>query len=512
MTLTGRRSLTGYSARTSVPASPRYAPSQAPAWPLRFSGRRLSELPSRVAAGLVIVVVGLAVLLVAIANSIVVLAIPAAVGAAAVSARRPAAVALTVFFLSGLVGTVTAFTPLPVSGFVDLLLLGLWLGVVATYLTGRAERRAWLWPALIAPGLYLGITAFEVLLTHPISLGIQAFRAAAWYMAGFVLVALAPWKEGTHMRIARGAALIGVLVGAYCTYRWIAGASAKETLAAKQAQPGVPTELQLRFFGSFLSANQLAGWAATMIPFCLAMCICWRGRWRLTAAAAIPLLAIPLLASTVRTGALAAAAGVLVVLLLSLAIGRARGRLAATLVAVLATAVIGAAAYDLTVAGSGKQSTRFANILSPGNDTAYSLRQERWSQAWDDIQQHPWGHGLGTSGGAAAHNPNGPVITPYIDSSYLVVGLQQGLMIMLLYAFALVSLLAALARRASLIPDMGRTFLAIGACGTLIALIVLFYAGTYAEGAYIAGAWLIVGLGVAQVTVRSARPAPRPLP
>jgi hypothetical protein len=36
---------------------------------------------------------------------------------------------------------------------------------------------------------------------------------------------------------------------------------------------------------------------------------------------------------------------------------------------------------------------------------------------------------------------------------------------------------------------------------------VLFYAGTYAEGAYIAGAWMIVGLGVAQITVRSPRSA-----
>jgi hypothetical protein len=512
MMLTGGRPSTGYPARSSVPASPRYAPSQAPAWSLRPRGHRISELPARIAAGIVVVIVGLTILLIAIADSIVVLAIPATVGAAALAVRRPAAVALTVFFLSGFVGTINAFTPIPASGLVDLLLLALWLGVVATYLTGRAERRAWLWPALIAPGLYLGITAFEVLLTHPISQGIQAFRAASWYMAGFILVAIAPWSERTQARIARGAAVLGVLVGAYCTYRWIAGASAKETLAAKQAQPGVPTALQLRFFGSFLSANQLAGWTATMIPFCLAMSICWHGRWRLVAAAAIPLLAIPLLASTIRTGALAAAAGVLVVLVLALAIREARGRLAATLVAVLATAVIAGAAYDLTVAGSGKQSTRFANILAPGNDVAYNLRQDRWSQAWDDIQQHPWGHGLGTSGGAAAHNPNGPVITPYIDSSYLVVGLQQGLMIMLLYVFALVSLLVALARRASLIPDVGRTFLAIGACGTLIAMIVLFYAGTYAEGAYIAGAWLIVGLGVAQVTVRSPRSVPRSPP
>jgi O-antigen ligase/polysaccharide polymerase Wzy-like membrane protein len=476
-------------------------------WQLGLQGRRLAELRSHALPALAVAIAGIAILLLAIRSSILVLAIPALVVAAVVAARRPAAVTLTVFVISGFVGSITAFTPAPVTSLVDFLLLALWLGVAGTYLTGRAERRAWLWPALIAPGIYLGITAFEVLLTHPISLGLQGFRAASWYMAAFILVAIAPWPERTQVRIARGATAIAVLVGAYCTYRWLAGSSVKETLAAKHAQFRVPTALQLRFFGSFLSANQLAGWTASMIPFCLAMAISWRGRWRLVAAAAIPLLSIPLLASTIRTGALAAAAGVVVVLGLALAVRQARGRLGAVLVALLAAGIVAAGAYDLTVAGSGKQTTRFANILSPGNDPAYELRQQRWSQAWDDIQEHPWGHGLGTSGGAAADNPNGPVITPYIDSSYLVVGLQQGLVIMLLYAFALVALLIALARRASLVADAGKAFLVIGACGTLAAMIVLFYAGTYAEGAYIAGAWMIVGLGVAQITVRSPRSA-----
>jgi hypothetical protein len=97
------------------------------------------------------------------------------------------------------------------------------------------------------------------------------------------------------------------------------------------------------------------------------------------------------------------------------------------------------------------------------------------------------------------------VITQFVDSSYLVVGLQQGLMIMLLYVFALVALLIALARRTSLIMDTNRAFLAIGASGTLAAMLVLFYAGNYSEGAQISAAWLIVGLGVAQVTVRGPR-------
>jgi hypothetical protein len=468
-------------------------------------GRRAGKIPALVLGGLVVVIAAIGLLVLATDNSIVLVALPAIVLVGVLAAKRPVAVTLTVFFISGAVGTIGAFTPLPVTGFVDFLLLGLWLGAVGTYLTGRAERRPWLWPALLAPGLYLGITAFEVMLTHPVSLGLQAFRASSWYLAAFLLVALAPWSERTHIRIARGIALVGVVIGAYCCYRYAVGPSAKETLASRHAQPGIPPSVQARFFGSFLSANQLGGWTAAMIPFCLAAAISWRGRWRLVAALAIPLLATALLASTIRTGAVAAAAGSAVVLLLVLLSRGTRARIATALVAVLAAAVVGAGAYDLTVAGSGKQSTRFANLLSPGQDVAYTLRQERWSEAWADIQDHPWGHGLGTSGGAAAKNPAGPVITPYIDSSYLVVGLQQGLAIMLLYVFALLSLLVALARRSNLIGDTRRASLAIGACGTLVALIILFYAGLYGEGAYIAGAWIIVGLGVAQVTVRTVR-------
>lgn len=464
---------------------------------------RAADLRPLILPALAATAAGAILLHFALGQSIVVLAIPAAIAGAVLTARRPAVATLAVFFLSGAIGTLTAFTPLPVTKLVDLLLLAMWLGVAGTYLTGRTARRAWLWPALIAPGLYLAVTAVEVLLTSPLSVGITAFRAASWYMAAFVLVALAPWSERTHARIARGIAVAALLVGAYCCYRWLAGSSTKETIAARQAQPGVPPSVQARFFGSFLSANQLAGWAGTMIPFCMAAAISWRGRWRLFATLAIPALAIPLLASTVRTGALAAGAGVAVVIMLALMSRGTRGRIAAALVALLAAGIIGAGAYDLTVAGSGEQSTRFANILSPEHDVAYTKRQERWSEAWTDIQNHPWGHGLGTSGGAAAQTASGPVITQYIDNSYLVVGLQQGLPIMLLYIFALVSLLVALARRSNLIGDPQRASLAIGACGTLVALMVLFYAGAYSEGAYVAGAWLIVGLGVAQVTVRA---------
>jgi O-antigen ligase len=224
------------------------------------------------------------------------------------------------------------------------------------------------------------------------------------------------------------------------------------------------------------------------------------------ACAAIPVLVVGLYASTVRSGLIAVGVGAAVVIVLLLMTPGARGRKGMAVAAVLAVVAIGVGAYEITVVGNPKQEERFSNLLSPGDDEAWSDRLTRWAVAWDDIQQHPWGHGLGTSGGGAAHNPHGPVVTKQLDSSYLKIGLEQGLPIMLLYAFGLVSLLIALARRASLMRDPQSATLAIGACGTLATMVVLFFASLYNEGTYISGAWLIVGLGVAQVTVRSYDP------
>jgi hypothetical protein len=60
---------------------------------------------------------------------------------------------------------------------------------------------------------------------------------------------------------------------------------------------------------------------------------------------------------------------------------------------------------------------------------------------------------------------------------------------------------ATLGRRAIDAPDRTGAALGIGACGTLAAAMVMFYAGFYIENLQILMAWLLLGLGVAQFSV-----------
>jgi O-Antigen ligase len=429
---------------------------------------------------------------------------------------RPAAAVVGVVFLSGAIGSLEAFTPLSVTHFVHLLLVVLWLGVIGLYLSGRALRLPRLWLPLVPLVAYVALTAFEIPFTQPIKLGLDSFRAVAWYMAAVPLIALAPWRRATHLRIARGFVAVAVIIGAYCMVRWLVGPAASETAVARVAQPGLPPSVTARFFGSFESANELAAWGASLIPFCFALALVWRGRWRLACMAATASLALAVVASSVRTGTVAAVAGILVTLLLFYLSRASRTRLATGVWATALVAVIGIGSYSLAVEGSSEQVSRFSNILHPAQDKGYSDRVMRWQAAIRDMNHNPWGHGLGTAGGVAAEeNPFGPVVTPYLDSSYLKVGLEQGYAVMVLYALAMLVLLVGLARGSLGVGDPEQAALIIGGAGTLTALMVLFYAGLYSQGTPVVASWLIVGLGAAQLTLRperSAQPWPRRVP
>ncbi|MGH2954135.1 MAG: O-antigen ligase family protein [Solirubrobacterales bacterium] len=437
---------------------------------------------------------------------LIAIAIPAVALGAIACVRRPVAAILTVFVLSGLINTVAAFTPIPPNPLVDYVLLGLWVGVAGIYLSGGSPRVFWLWPALLAPLLYLVVTLFGVLLVDPFSDGFDAFRAAAWYMAAMVLVAVAPLSREMHLQIARGIAVVGLIIGLYLFYRWQVGPSGSENLAAAAAQP--QRALQQRFFGSFLSPFQLAQWTATLIPFLLALGLAWRGKWRLIAFAGIALLATALLASDVRTAVISVAAGLIVVLAMYLAAPAFPGRLAIGMATLLGVVVFAAAGYALTVGSSDVRTERYARILNPTEDEAYTDRLLTWEIALDEMAEEPWGHGLGTAGGAAEKTEAGiefgAVASEHLDSSYIKVGLEQGFAVMLLFAAGMIGLLVGMGARALRIHDPERAALVIGGAGALAALIPLFYAGLYSEGMPVVAAWLLVGLGVAQATLRPA--------
>lgn len=478
-----------------VPAPPRYGDGQA----------------AVVIGGLV--VVGTALIAVAFTRPALALAVPFLMVGGFACWRRPAAALTAVFLLTGMVGTLSSLTPIPAVPITEYLLACLWLGAIGTFAVGRRRAPLWLWPGLIAPGLYIGLTVLSIPLTDSLGNAIEGFRLSIWYMAAFLLVAIAPWPAGTTQKMAKGLLAVTVVVGAYCTFRYFVGASAGEDAFARATAADTPASVGLRFFGSFLSANQLAAWMAAVIPVQLALLLGWKGGWRLVAFVGLGLCAFCVLASDVRVGTLAAAGGCGVVIgIYAFARSFPETRIAHALAAVFAVCAFGFIGYSLTVAKDPESVERFENILNPSSDYAYQVRQNYWAAAWDTIEEHPFGSGLGTSGAIGTKkSERGPAAGLYnIDSSFLKIALEQGLPVMIFFAASMIALFFSLAWRAITITDRKRATLGIGACGTLFALMTLLYAGLYIENVAALMAWLLIGMGAAQFTRLDDEPAEQP--
>ncbi len=187
------------------------------------------------------------------------LAAPLFVVAATVCLRWPAEGLIGVLALTGFSGSVSAFTDISAAPVADLILLGLWAAVIWGHLAGGGRGTAWLWPGVVACGLYLGLTMIEILAAPDPELALSSFRIGAWYMLAMLLVAYAPWPPRTYLRIARGAVLVALAVGSYAVLRKLIGsAAAEQANAIEILSPGAKEEL--RFFGSLVSAQALAAW------------------------------------------------------------------------------------------------------------------------------------------------------------------------------------------------------------------------------------------------------------
>lgn len=429
------------------------------------------------------------------------LAAPALVVSAVVCSRYPAEAVVTVFLLTGTYGSLTAFTPVPVGGAIDALLAGLWLGAIWGYLLGADRRPVWLWPGILAVAAYVALTAFEVLSAGDREAALYSFRASAWYIAAFLLTALAPWPEGTRMRIAKGVVLTAILIGAYAAMRFFVGpSSAEQELALERTGNPDFTE----FVGSFTSNKELAAWSSEVIPFCLALAIAFGGRWRLVAVAGCALLGLALVGADTRLQLVAVAGGVAVVLgLHQFARGLAGRRLGTTALATAAVVVIGLAAFGLATGFSEESQDRYLSLLEPRQENSVQARLHTWETVLDDVDEQPWGRGLGTTGVVQQRFGRFATIgAQSLDSGYLKVGLEQGLAVMVFFTLAMLALLYGLGRRSLTAPGRERAALAIGSAGALTSLLILAAGGVFIDGFTALAVWVMVGLGAAQFSWR----------
>ena len=438
--------------------------------------------------------------------------VPAAILAGAVAASRaPVATALTVAAITGAYGGVEAYTSIKHGVAVDFLLLSLWLAAAWSLARGGQPARAWIWPGVIGIGAYLLLTLLSVGFADDTTAALRSFRSSGWYAMSFLLVAYAPWPPGGLKRLTRGLLVVALAVSAYALLRWQIGASPEETELAARTSYTNYLDGELGVVGSFTSRKELAAWGALVLPLCVSYALAMRDGWRAVAGAAAIACAGAVFVTEVRVGLVAALLGVAVTLiLLQLAPGLPGARLGIGAVGLIAAVVVGAGAFALTTSGDETSRQRFENILTPENDPSVQARLFKWRTAVKEIDERPFGHGLGTAG--IAQIRDGRFLNTAsldLDSGYLKVAYEQGLFLAVLYALAIAALLVGLVLR--VLSTQARTGVALGAagCGALTALLVLMAAGTYQEGLPALAAWLVVGLGVSQFSRVTPTAQPR---
>lgn len=416
--------------------------------------------------------------------------------------RYPAAAIVAVFVLTASYGSLDAFLSFPVGETVDLLLAALWLGVVWSFAVRRPRRSLWLWPGVVAVSIYLILTMTEVLWASSISIGLHSFRASSWYIMAFLLIGFAGLRQTTNDRITRGLVVVAMLVGAYAILRLIVGPAGPEReLAEVSTHTNFVTadEEDIGLVGSLTSRHELSAWVGLAIPFCFALALAWRGRRRLLAVTAAGACTAAMLGTEVRVALVAAVVGTAVALALYQAARAFRGlHLGTTAVALGGALAVGAVVFSLTV-GPTDRAERYSAIFDPSEDAAYRDRVDKWRMAIREIETHPFGHGAGTAGRVQERYGRQVTIASYdIDNSYLKVAYEQGWFVMVLFVAALLLLLIGLARRAVLTLEEARAGPAIGACGVLAGLLVLFMAGVYIEGLPALAGWVMIGVGFSQ--------------
>ena len=423
--------------------------------------------------------------------------------AAIAAARFPASCVTAVALLSGAYGSLTAFSGFAVGPAADLILGGLWVSVLWRLATGERPRW-WVPPAMMAIVAYLCLTAIEISFAASGTIGVQSFRASAWYLAAGVLVAYAPWSQATRRRMVNGVLAVAVVVGAYALYRWVVGAAPEEAQLAKVSSYTNTLDGQLGLVGSFTSRHELGGWCAIATPFAFALALTLRGRWRVVAILAAAVCTFALIASETRAALVAVVPALALILLLyQFSRGFPGLHLGATVAAAVAILGIGALQFTGATGDSTRAKSHFQLILTPKQDPAYKRRMYKWNTALADISRHPLGKGLGTAGRVQQKYGRFLNVASYnVDNSYLKMALEQGFWVMAFFIAALVALLFSLCRRALLEPDRERAGIAIGGAAALLSMGLLMIFAVYIEGLPALFAWLLVGLGVGAVATR----------
>ncbi len=439
------------------------------------------------------------------------LALPIAIFMGLLVAKRPAAATVAIVLLSAAAGSLQAFIGFEPFTLIDLILAGIWLVFLARLVLGRPYAFVF-WPAVAGALLFVTIAVVNLLIAENDAVAWIGFRTTIWYMLGFVALAYIGWSRDTYRRIALGLVAVTTLIAGYAVLRWVIGPAGAERDLAVITSSAInvdPIDKHLRTVGSFLTGHQLAFWAGFMAPFCIAVGLWLTGRFRAAAFAAAGLAALALIASEAR-GPLPGMVAGLVAVMLIYQVSRAypgfkAGMLVATLLGLVSVAIAAIAISS----SDPEEFGRYSRILNPETESSYVQRQLKWEQVIDAIDEQPFGHGLGSggSGQSLAGTSISEISAVNIDSTYLMIAFEQGIPVLVVFVLANLGLILSLAVAAARTPSREAAALGMGACGTLVSMLVSFYSGLYIESLPVISGWLVVGLGLSYFVAR--QPTPR---
>lgn len=431
--------------------------------------------------------------------------------AAAFALRWPMPTLVGALFLSGTYNTIRLYTPIETGPTMDLVLAAAWLALAYAYLTGRERPPRAMSPVFFLSGLFLAATLVQALVAEDLTRSLFAFRASAWLMAIILLVPLWASTPSRRRWLHRSALVVGAVIGAYAMLRWAIGPASKEKERVVAAASGFSTTEtgEVKLLGSLPSAQTLTFWCSAMFAFSLASALSAIGsRWRILAGVVAIMCGAAVFGADVRFGMVAAAAGGLVVLLLFASGRSSASRKVMPLAVVAVLLAVGGGLFVTTkLTAEGNSGTRFRNLVTdPIADNSVQHRFLKWRTLLAEVDDKPFGNGVGATGAAEkkySRFSTAASIDP--DSSYVKVAYDQGFLMLVLFAAALLSLLTALALATVTVPNAYAAAGALGSCGALVAFAVAMSAGSHYEGLVAVGPWMLVSIGCATL-VQPARP------
>jgi O-Antigen ligase len=281
-------------------------------------------------------------------------------------------------------------------------------------------------------------------------------------------------------------------ISGYAVLRVIIGPSRVEH-AYTVSRAGVETYGGVRrAAGSFSAAAGLASYLVPAAVFAFVVVLALP-RYRILAGAVLGCTVVAIIASDVRVGIVALAAGLAFSTALLMAQRRwTRRHRFAFLLGIALVFAVGAAGTLIAAHMSSDLSARARVFVHPLSDKSLQLRFDTWKAAVHELHRHPLGTGIGSAGRANEREHRQHVV---VDNSFLLLLREQGWPGGLAFTVGIALLVFELAR-----ATLDRRRLAhpvlVGALGATFSFLILGLAGEYIEQPGKVLAWMFLGVAM----------------